>query len=189
MNKQFTVTFELDEETLNVSKLTCFVDGVEKKKTTTRKASTSKKEIVLEDESIITREDNKLVFNNRAVQEIGLAPEDRVIIKYELNKGSDKFPIIGKDVDWNEEGSGNKVTKTFTVTYRGKVNTILSEYGSTFNIIAHGDGLWKLVAKDAPENKNPKTYEELVEDIEKVDFSVLTSDDQDNEIDEMTFKL
>ena len=43
-------------------------------------------------------------------------------------------PIIGSDIAFDEEGSGNKVTKSNTVTYKGNANTILAEYGTEFSL-------------------------------------------------------
>lgn len=190
MNKQFTVTFELDPKTEKVSNLTVFVDGVEKKSTTTRTAK--KKEVELEDTAIITLEENKLVFNNRAVADMKLEWKDRVIIKYdkfEDGVGKKLIPLIGTDFAFDQEGSGNQVTKTNTVSYRGKANTILSEYGNEFTIEEHDDGIWKLVPTSG--GSENLTYIETVEKAEEIDITVLTDEGhgEDTKIDEMTFKL
>lgn len=186
MIKQINVTFEFDSETELVSNVQAFVDGVEKKKTTTKKAST-KKEVVLENEAIVTREDNKLVLNNKCVNIMGVKTDDRIIIKYE-KIGKTRVPIIGTDTSWDEEGSGNRLTKSNTVAYRGKANTILAEYGVNFKLESYKDGLWKLTS-DEPLNKEPKTYEEAVEMAEFVEAELLTEDDDTIEIEELTFKL
>lgn len=190
MNKQFTVTFELDAKTETVTNLTVFVDGVEKKKTTTR--TTKAKDVELEDTAIITLEENKLVFNNRAISDMKLEWKDRVVIKYDkLEDGVGKklIPLIGTDFSFDQEGSGNQVTKTNTVSYRGKSNTILTEYGNEFTIEAHGDGIWKLVSTSGG-NEN-LTYKETVEKAEEIDITLLTDEGygEDTAIDEMTFKL
>ena len=184
--KQINVTFEYDTETDLVSNVHAFVDGVEKKKKTTRKISKTK-DIILEEEPILVREDNKLLFNNKAVAEMKIEAEDRIIIKYEKIKGV-RVPIIGTDLAWKEEGAGNKITKANTVVYRGKSNTILSEFGSNFLLEPHGEGFWKLVSTD-PLAVKPKTYIEAVEQAENVDLDILTLDNNTTEIDELTFKL
>ena len=185
MIKQVSVTFEYDTEEDVVSNVHAFVDGVEKKKKTTKKATTTK-DIVLEEEALVVREANKLVFNNKCVQEMELTPENRVIIKYEKIEKT-RFPIIGTDLSWDQEGSGNKVTKTNTVTYRGSANTILAEFGTTFKIEEHKPGLWKLISKDPV--SAPKTYDEALSQAENVEIDILTLDDDTTEIDELTFKL
>ena len=189
MTKQVSVTFEWDGET--ASNLTCFIDGIEKKKKTTR--TTKKKEDeVLADKDIITLEENKLVFNNRCVDTMELEWKDRVVIKYEKfskEKGAKPMPIIGKDVSFDEEGSGNQVTKANGISYRGKANTILREYGDEFTLEVHKGDIWKLVSTSGG-NEN-LTYEETVDKAEEIDITVLTDEGhgEDKKIDEMTFKL
>jgi len=180
--KQVTVTFEFDPETELVSNVHAFVDGVEKKKTTTKKAPT--KEVIMEAEAIITREDNKLVLNNKCAATLEVKAEDRLVIKYE-KIGKKRSPIIGTDLSFDEEGSGNKVTKTNTVTYRGKANTVLAEYGTTFRLEEYKPGIWKLISDDiAPQDDN-----EAEEMAEQVEAELYTKDDDTTEIDELTFKL
>lgn len=182
MNKRITVTFQFDPETETVSDLQTFVDGVEKKKKTTKKVST--KEIIMEDEAILTREDNKLVLNNKCAATLEVKAEDRIIIKYE-KIGKKRVPIIGTDLSFEEEGSGNKITKTNTVTYRGKANTVLAEYGTVFKLENYKPGIWRLVSNEV----DPKTYEEAVEMAENVEADLLTEDNDTIEIEELTFKL
>lgn len=197
MIKQVSVTFEFDPATETVSNLTCFIDGIEKKKKTTR-SSKKKEDIVLEDTNVVVLEDNKLVFNNRIVDTMGLEWKDRVVIKYETikdaPKGTRPFPIIGKSIDFDEESSGNQVTKANTVSYRGKANTILKEYGSEFTIEpyitkAYPEGIYKLVSTGG--GNEELTYVETVEEAEEIDITVLTDEGhgEDKEINEMTFKL
>lgn len=176
--KQVSVTFEFDTDTELVSNVHAFVDGIEKKKKTTKKAP---KEEILEDEAIITREDNKLVLNNKAAKDLDVQPEDRLIIKYEK-----RLPVIGTDISWDEEGAGNKLTKSNTVTYRGKANTVLAEYGTVFKLEPHKDGLFKLVSTEPVVIKN---YPQAVEQAENLDVELMTEDDNTTEIDELTFKL
>lgn len=182
--KQVSVTFEFDTETELVSNVHAFVDGIEKKKRTTRKKA--EVEEPMADEPLVTREDNKLVFNNKAVADMELTPENRIVIKYE-KVDKLRVPIVGTDLAWNEEGSGNKVTKTFTVVYRGKANTVLSDYGTIFKLIPHGEGTWRMVSTDP--FQEPKTYEEATDLAEKVIPEIYTTDDDTTEIEELTFKL
>lgn len=182
MIKQISVTFEFDPETQFVSNLNCFVDGIEKKKPA---ATRKKKNTELEPEALVIREANRLVFNNKCYLDMALSTEDRIIIKYE-KVNNKRIPIIGTDSSFNEEGSGNKVTKAQTTSYRGKVNTVLAEYGETFRIKPYSEGLWELVSN---ENPDEKTYDTIVEKAEKLDVEITTTDDEKIEIDELTFTL
>lgn len=186
MIKQVTVTFEFDGEKETVSNIKCFIDGVEKKKTTTR--AKAKKEEVLEDEAVITLEANKLSFNNKAVAVMQIAYQDRVLIKYEKIKGSKKpVPVIGTDLAFDEEGAGNKVTKSNTISYRGDANNVLSQYGNKFTLEDYEDGKWKLIPMG--EINSGSSYEDVVANAEEIDLTVITEEDENLEIDEMTFKL
>jgi len=178
--KQVTVTFEFEPETETVSKLHCFVDGIEKKKTRTVK----KKDVVLEDEAIVTLLDNKLVLNNRAAAELAAEWQDRIVVKYEK---FDKIPIpiIGKDIAFDTEGAGNKVTKTNTIAYRGKANTILKEYGSEFSLEPYKEGIFKLVSTDG----TLPAYKAVEEKAENIDIPLISDEEPEIEIEKMTFKL
>jgi hypothetical protein len=190
MLRQFSVTFEFDDETKTVSKLKCFQDGIEQKKpTTSRKKDTP---VVLEENAIITLEPNKLVFNNKAANEMGILYQDRIIIKYDKIKGEKiPIPIIGTDVSFDSEGSGNKLTKGNTISYRGNANTILAEYGTEFFIEpyitpAYPSGIWRL--KSSTDN-NISQYEAILDSIDEKEEDITLIAEETDEIDEMTFKL
>ena len=188
MLKQFTVTFNFDPETEVVSNIKTFVDGVEKKKQTTK--SVKSKEVVLEDESVITVLENKLQLNNKMVSEMELTNESRVIIEYEKAKDKSMFPIIGSDLAFQREGDGNKLSKTNTVMFKGKQNTILKEFGEEFTIEKYKEGIWKLISKNGVTKfANPDSYEEVVEAAEEIEADFYTEDDDNTQIDEMEFTL
>ena len=183
--KQVVVTFNFDPETELVSDVRCVVDGIEKKKKTTKKV----KEVIEEmaSEPIITLEPNKLVFNNKAIADMDIKYEDRIVIKWEKIDGK-MTPIIGKDIAFDEEGTGNKVTKSNTITYKGKANDILADLGTEFNILEKEEGIWRLVPKGATINSVPK-LEEVYEEAEETEADLLVDTDDVTEIDDLQFKL
>lgn len=186
--KQVIVTFNFDPETELVSDVKCSVDGVEKKKKTTK---TTKNVVVkLEDEALIELEANKLVFNNRAISDLNLNPGDRIIIKW-IPEGKKMVPIIGTDIAFDEEGSGNKVTKSNTVTYKGNANTILGEYGVEFSLKPHSDNIWRLVPLKigGTISKPTEELDTVIKQAESVEPELLTELDNNIEIDELTFQL
>lgn len=184
MIRAVTITFDVDTETGDVTKVKAHVEGEVKRRTTT----TRKKEVVkeLEDTPIITREENRLVFNNRAMADMGLNETCRIVIKYE-KEGSKLIPIIGTDLAFSEEGSGNKMTKSQTISYKGNQNVVLAEFGSKFTITPYQDEIWKLTPLGEPEVA--ESVEESVKISSKVDPVLLTDDEDTYEIDELTFKL
>lgn len=189
MIRQVTVTFNFDpEEEQAVTDLTCFIDGVEKKKKTTRSVK-PKAEPIMEDEAIITLDPTKILFNNKVVADMKLEYQDRLVIKYQKIAGEKKpVPTIGKDVDQGAEGTGNKLTKTNTLAYRGKANTILAEYGTEFGIEEYKEGIWKLISKNEG-IKPPTTYKSVEAAAEKLDVAIFVDDNDTSEIGDMTFKF
>lgn len=82
----------------------------------------------------ITLEANKYVLNKAAATLMGVEWENRLDIKYQpIEKGGMMFPIIGTDTAWKTK-SGNKLTKSLTVSCRGNANELLAKYGDTFTV-------------------------------------------------------
>lgn len=191
MIQSVVVTFNFDSETQKVSDVKCTVGETEaKKKRTTKKTS---EVVVLEDKAIITLDSAKLSLNNKAAADLGVVSgESRLAVKWE-KEGNVLIPIIGTDLAFNEEGSGNRVTKSNTVAYKGKANAVLAEYGSEFSLEPYKDesGLWKLVSsKSSGTITSPSVDEKAVEkQAESTEADILVNTDTVTEIDEMEFKL
>ena len=191
MSKQVTVTFDFDETLGTVSNLKCVMDGIEKKKRTTKKQSDVIEELA--SEAVIKLEPNKLVFNNKAVADMELSTESRIVIMWEQEPKNKKklFPVIGTDIAFDDEGAGNKMTKTFTVQYKGKQNTLLAELGTEFGIEEYKDGIWRLVSKDGgvKTQDSVETIKSISEKAEKIDPELIVEGDETFEIDDLEFNL
>lgn len=191
MIKGVIVTFDFDTETELVSNVLCNVDGVEKKKRVTKAKAKVEEEMAAE--PLITREETKLVFNNKVVADMAIEYEDRIVIKWEKSKDKKvMFPIIGKDTAFDEEGAGNKVTKTNTVGFKGKQNLVLAELGAIFTIEPYvtdkyAEGVWKLISTTSA--TSTKTLEDTIKAVEKVKADLITEKDEEIEINEMQFTL
>lgn len=185
MVKQVIVTFEFDPETELVSNVICSIDGIEKKKKTTRKKSEVIEEMAKE--PLITLEETKLTFNNKAIADMEIEYEDRIIIKWE-KQGKTLFPVIGTDIAFDQEGAGNKVTKSNSIGYKGKQNAVLAEFGKQFTIESYQDGIWKLISTTSP--TTTRTLEETIKEVSKVE-PILMAEEGDNDIpiDELQFTL
>lgn len=83
-------------------------------------------------EPIVYLESNKLVFNQSAANLLGIVWEDKIVVKYQKVDGI-FFPVIGKSTAFNET-AGNKLTKSLTVSCRGKANEELVKYGDKFSL-------------------------------------------------------
>ena len=139
---------------------------VTKKTTTTR---TRKAKIDDEPIPMIHLLEGKYQFNTKAIELTGFEPEQKVDIKFE-KKGRTVTPVMCID-----EKSGNRLTKTFTVSCRGAKRDNLIEYGDSFELIPYEDkeGYFKLKG-NAPEKEDdiidvPEEVEDPEEDIVDVD--------------------
>lgn len=161
------------------------------KKTTkkTKKEESSHPELILED--------NKYYLNSAAIALMGVAPDDKLDIKYEKREGY-MVPVIGTDEAFGTKG-GNKLSKSNTVACRSSKNEELSKYGKTFKIRPHAtkEGLFVLegdIPTEVPSNLGDENIgiEELNEDLPfDLDLSALIDEKDANieEIDSSDFQL
>lgn len=136
-------------------------DFKEVKKTTTRAKKPKDEDPVAK----ITLLEGKWQLNNAAVQMTGFEPEQKLEIKFE-KKGRITTPVLCED-----EKSGNRLTKTYTVSCRGSKHDNLAEYGDIFELIPYEgkEGFFKLKGNlekeddiiDVPEEiRNPDESDE-----------------------------
>ncbi len=130
MRVKMLIEFDFDPETGDYTPISREI--IEEGAATPKKA----KSVMKDDgstEPIVILEENKLVLNSKAVEVLGAKWEDRISVIYQ--KHEDKLvPVIGKDEVFGCE-SGNKLTKSKTVSCRGKANTKLAEHGTEFKLI------------------------------------------------------
>lgn len=130
MRVKMLIEFDFDPETGDYTPISREI--IEEGAATPKKA----KSVMKDDgstEPIVILEENKLVLNSKAVEVLGAEWEDRISVIYQ--KHEDKLvPVIGKDEVFGCK-SGNKLTKSRTVSCRGKANTKLAEHGTEFKLI------------------------------------------------------
>ena len=123
-----TETGEITNEEKDITSLLSGVSISKEKKTTSSKATKVKDDG--NPNPTLKLEDNKYILNNAAIEALGVEEGDKIDIKYEV-KNKKKTPVIGSADSFGTKG-GNKLTKSHTVSYRGKNNEELSEYGDEF---------------------------------------------------------
>lgn len=130
MRVKMLIEFDFDPETGDYTPISREI--IEEGAATPKKA----KSVMKDDgstEPIVILEENKLVLNSKAVEVLEAEWEDRISVIYQ--KHEDKLvPVIGKDEVFGCK-SGNKLTKSKTVSCRGKANTKLAEHGTEFKLI------------------------------------------------------
>jgi hypothetical protein len=122
--------------------------------------------------------DNKIQFNNAAVEMTGFEPETKLDIKFK-KQGRMITPILCED-----EKNGNRLTKTYTISCRGSRHDNLAEYGDTFEITPCEDkeGYFKLKGNIEKEDDIIDVPEEISDpetDDEGLDLNGVDSDDVD----------
>lgn len=87
----------------------------------------------------LTLLEGKVQLNNAAVELTGYEPEMKIDIKFE-KKGRITTPVM------MPADSGNRLTKTYTISCRGSKHDNLAEYGDVFELLPYEskDGYFKL---------------------------------------------
>ena len=173
--------YNVDENTGEIKFIGKEEITVDTKKTTTSKSSSK---VDSNPDPIITLDPNKLILTQGAVDLLNICPDCRIDIKYK-KKGKATVPVIGTDVVFGTK-SGNKLTKSNTVSYRGASNEKLATYGTIFKLEpTDTEGIFYLVGdKEVSETKIP---DEIINIEEELDITNLN--DLDNELTEFDFSL
>ena len=85
----------------------------------------------------VIMKESTLVIDSGLLTKLDANPGDRIVIGY-LERDGHLVPVISKGTD-----SGNKLTKSNSVAFRGKQRDLLSQFGSNF-WAKEVDGLFEL---------------------------------------------
>lgn len=154
---------------------------------TSTKASTAK--VDANPDPIITLDSNKLILTQGAVDLLQVCADCRVDIKYK-KKDKKAVPIIGTDAAFGTK-SGNKLTKSNTVSYRGAANEKLSAYGTVFKLEPTEDkGIYYLVGdKVQEENSVPDEIIDIENELDIESLDNLNIDEDDKNLEKFDFNL
>lgn len=134
---------------------------------------------------------NKYILNQAAADLLGVKWEDRLDIKYQKISGI-TYPIIGTSEAFGTK-SGNKLTKSLSVSYRGKANDMLAKYGSTFTLTEFKghENLFVLIGDNPPIEEMSDEIEVIEDADEHIDLPLdanLENEDVE-QIDPLSFTL
>lgn len=154
---------------------------------TSTKASTAK--VDANPDPIITLDSNKLILTQGAVDLLQVCADCRVDIKYK-KKDKKAVPIIGTDAAFGTK-SGNKLTKSNTVSYRGAANEKLSAYGTIFKLEPTEDkGIYYLVGdKVQEENSVPDEIIDIENELDIESLDNINIDEDDKDLGKFDFNL
>lgn len=148
--QRFTITYEreVDTDTGEILK-TVIVDTA--KGRPTKQSSTTTIDDKDPNPKVILL-DNKLQLNKAALKALNVDAGDRIDIRYR-----DDNPLIGNSEFFNS--SGCKVTKSGTISFRGKKSEELAKYGDCFEMQPYDGGVFLL--KGNKEIEKPKGDENI----------------------------
>lgn len=105
--------------------------------------------------------EGKVQLNQRAQELTGWEPEMKIDIQFE-KKGRVTTPVM------MPKDSGNRLTKTFTVSCRGSKHDNLAEYGDIFDMVPYEgkEGFFKLIGNNEKENDIVDVPQEITNPVE-----------------------
>lgn len=115
--------------------------------------------------------DGKVQLNNSAINLTGYEPDMKIDIKFE-KKGKKQIPVMMR-----EENSGNRLTKSYTISCRGSRHDDLLKYGDVFELEPYPekDGYFYLKGNKAIEDdiiEVPQEISEPEDDFSDEDFNL-----------------
>ena len=184
--------YEVNEQTGEITyigKEEISVDTKATKSATKTSTKASAAKVDANPDPIITLDSNKLVLTQGAVDLLQVCADCRVDIKYK-KKDKKAVPIIGTDAAFGTK-SGNKLTKSNTVSYRGAANEKLSAYGTTFKLEPTEDkGIYYLVGdKVQEENSVPDEIIDIENELDIESLDNINIDEDDKDLEKFDFNL
>lgn len=184
--------YEVNEQTGEITyigKEEISVDTKATKSTTKTSTKASAAKVDANPDPIITLDSNKLILTQGAVDLLQVCADCRVDIKYK-KKDKKAVPIIGTDAAFGTK-SGNKLTKSNTVSYRGAANEKLSAYGTTFKLEPTEDkGIYYLVGdKIQEENSVPDEIIDIENELDIESLDNINIDEDDKDLEKFDFNL
>lgn len=184
--------YEVNEQTGEITyigKEEISVDTKATKSATKTSTKASAAKVDANPDPIITLDSNKLILTQGAVDLLQVCADRRVDIKYK-KKDKKAVPIIGTDAAFGTK-SGNKLTKSNTVSYRGAANEKLSAYGTTFKLEPTEDkGIYYLVGdKVQEENSVPDEIIDIENELDIESLDNINIDEDDKDLEKFDFNL
>jgi hypothetical protein len=184
--------YEVNEQTGEITYIGKEEISVDTKATKSATKTSTKASAVKVDtnpDPIITLDSNKLILTQGAVDLLQVCADCRVDIKYK-KKDKKAVPIIGTDAAFGTK-SGNKLTKSNTVSYRGAANEKLSAYGTTFKLEPTEDkGIYYLVGdKVQEENSVPDEIIDIENELDIESLDNINIDEDDKDLEKFDFNL
>lgn len=176
MKLDILMHYEVDEKTGEV----VFIGKEEVAVDTVKKVTKAASAILEGTNPILKLNANNFALNKVACDLLKVSAGDTLYINYPKKDGL-YIPAIGSSIAFGVK-SGNKLTKSLTVSFRGAANEKLSEFGTTFELIeSDREGIFYLKGDKivTPQKECPIEIDDTfeLEDLEDIDLDLEESTD------------
>lgn len=175
IKQQFTITYERTVDTDSGEILETTIIGSSDIKPEKKKAVKKDNDV----EAKVYLEDNKLRLNSLAIKMLEIAPGDRIDVQY-----TNDYPIIGLAESFGNSEGGTKLSKTNTISFRGKKSENLSKFGTEFVIKPSNN---QFILDSGKKKEVPKVLEEI--NTEEIDLDLDSFLEDNNKITSSMFQL
>lgn len=94
---------------------------------------------------IVELTNNKLIVTTQVNKVLNILFGDRVAINYYQISNEETFPVIARSEVFFDPDSGQKLTKSNTISFKGIQNTMLSKYGSLFMLKEFKNNMFRMI--------------------------------------------
>ena len=130
-------------------------------------------------------EENKIKLNSAALELLGVEAGDKLDVQYDKNNS----PLIGTPEAFGSPKSGNKLTKSGTIAFRGNKNEELAKWGNEFNLVDRGNGIYRLVNEQVIQSEEVTDENVQIPEDDDLSLDIDSLVDDAEEVDSSMFKL
>lgn len=112
-----------------------------------KKTSKPKTKVETPDSGKVTLADGKLILTKSIIEKLSAEVGNRISINY-VSKNNNYVPVISKSDVFGDAEAGNKLTKSLTVSFKGKQAKSLELHGKEFDLVEDdslSEGVYLLV--------------------------------------------
>lgn len=162
------ISFEFDPKTKKVSNVT--VEGVSEE--VKPKATRAKKLPTVIENPKITLNNTSLKLNQEVLDKLGVKVGDRLLVNFTKEQ-----PVLVTPEQAGLEKGGNLITKSLTVSCKGKTSEMLAAFGSEFDYKLDGEGFLLLTNAEVEAHKAEMEAKEMHLDLlDETDFTTTVED-------------
>lgn len=180
-----TITYELSIDTETGEIVGTKIVSKKEENNTTPKKVNRKKTQEEDSEPKVYLEENKIKLNSAALELLGVEAGDKLDVQYDKNNS----PLIGTPEAFGSPKSGNKLTKSGTIAFRGNKNEELAKWGNEFTLVDRGNEIYGLVNEQVVQSEEVTDENVQIPEDDDLSLDIDSLVDDAEEVDSSMFKL